>query len=234
MKLRVNHLTEYRSGVDRRDAYQNSIYLPFEILSKILIDCLHSDRFQRPQLNVNIAPLLLCRICQYWRDVAIATPQLCVDLQIRLRIVSQSPQLHNNNLIQPEELGFIDNWVTHAGPYPPSLYIAKYRIRFKREIPENFTSFEDFCTSPPIRSSRSLELELSRNDFRAICVSKTPFQNLEYLMMVGILEDDGPPLHHSNFRLLPFYGDCILTVDSQNLHIRSAAPSLRYSWLIFV
>ena len=80
-------------------------------------------------------------VCQHWRDVAIATPQLWVDLQIRLRIVSQSPQLHNNNLIQPEELGFIDNWVAHSRPHPPSLYIAKYRIQFKREIPENFTNF---------------------------------------------------------------------------------------------
>jgi hypothetical protein len=193
VKLRVNHVTEYRTGVDRHDAeYQNSTYLPFEILSKIFIDCLHSDRIQKPQPNVNVAPLLLCRICHHWRDVAMAIPQLWVDLQIRLPTVSQSPQLHNN-LIPLEELVFIDNWVAHARPYPPSLYITKYRLRFKREILEKFMSFEDFCASPPIRSSRSLELELSRNDFRAICVSRTPFRNLEYLMMVGTLEDDGPP-----------------------------------------
>ena len=202
IKLRVNHVTECRTGVDRHDAeYQNSSYLPFEILSKIFIDCLHPDRFQKPQPNMNIAPLLLCRICHHWRDVAMAIPQLWVDLQIRLPTISQIPQLHNN-LIPFEELGFIDNWVAHARPYPPSLSITKYQIRFKREILEKFMSFEDFCASRPIRSSRSLELELSRNDFRAICVSRTPFQNLEYLMMVGTLEDDGP-LSSTSFRFPP-------------------------------
>jgi hypothetical protein len=120
-----------------------------------------------------------------------AIPQLWVDLQIQLPTVSHSPSPHNN-LIPPEELGFIDNWVAHARPYSPSLYITKYRMRFKREISEKLMSFEDFCASSPIRSSRSLELELSRNDFRAICVSQIPFQNLEYLTMVGTLEDDDP------------------------------------------
>ena len=200
MKLRVNHVTEYLTGVDRHDAeYQNSSYLPFEILSQIFIDCLHSDRFQKPQPNVNIAPLLLCRICHHWRDVAMAIPQLWVDLQIQLPTVwpmSQSPKRHNN-LIPPEEFGFIDNWVAHARPYPPSLHITKYRMRFNHEILEQSMSFEDFYASSPIRSSRSLELELSKNDFRAICDTQTPFQNLEYLMMVGTLEDDDPPFSTS-------------------------------------
>ena len=120
-----------------------------------------------------------------------ATPQLWVDLRIRLPTVWQSPP--HNNLIPPEELRFIDNWIAHARPYPPSLNITKYQMRFKREIPEKSMSFEAFYSSSPIRSSRSLELELSRNDFRAICVSQIAFQNLEYLMMVGTLEDDDPP-----------------------------------------
>ena len=132
---------------------------------------------------MDIAPLLLCRICHHWRDVAMAIPRLWVDLQIQLPTVSHSPS--HNNLISPEELGFIDNWVAHARPYPTSLYITRYRMRFEREIHEKFMSFEDFCASSPIRSSRSLELELSRNDFRAICVSQIPFQNLKYLMLVG-------------------------------------------------
>ena len=150
-----------------------------------------------------------------------AIPQLWVDLQIQLPIVSQSPQIYNH-LVPPEELGFIDNWVAHARPYPPSLHITKHRIRFKREIPETFISFEDFCASSPIRSSRSLELELSRNDFRAICVSRIPFQNLEYLMMVGTLEDDGPPSSKS-FKFPPspllrrLYLDCGFSESTQKI-----------------
>ena len=150
-----------------------------------------------------------------------ATPQLWVDLQIQLPIVSQSPQLHNN-LIPPEELGFIDNWVAQARPYPPSLYITKYRVQFKRKIPEKFISFEDFYASSPIRSSRSLELELSRNDFRAICISRTPFQNLEYLMVVGTLEDDCPPSSIS-FKFPPspllrrLHLDCGLSESTQKI-----------------
>ena len=138
--------------------------------------------------------MLLCRICRHWKDVAMAIPRLWVDLQIQLPTVSHSPSPHNN-FISPKDLGFINNWVAHARPFPPSLYITKYRMRFKREIPKNLMSFEDFCASSPIRSSRSLDLELSRNDFRAICVSQTPFHNLEYLMLVGTLEDDD--LHSS-------------------------------------
>ena len=176
--------------IDRHNSasYQNSTFLPFEILSKIFINCLHSDRHQKPQPNVNIAPLLLCRVCQLWRDVAMTVPRLWVDLHIRLPATSQSPFLYNN-LIPSEELSFIDSWVANAKPYPPSLRIIKYRIWPK--ILEKSIGFEDFCASQSIRSSRSLELELSKNDFRAICASKTPFQNLEYLMMVGTLEDDG-------------------------------------------
>ena len=65
--------------------------LPFEILSKIFINCLHSDLLQNPWPNVNIAPLLLCRICHLWKGVAMTIPQLWVDLQIRLPTMSQSP-----------------------------------------------------------------------------------------------------------------------------------------------
>ena len=185
----VNKLT---TSVDRHNAalYQYPTYLPFEILSKIFINCIHSDRCQQPQPNVNVAPLLLCRVCRHWRDVAMAVPKLWVDLNYRLPATSQSLQLCNN-LIPPEELEFIDSWVTNARPYPPSLRIIKYRIWPKREILDQSVSFEDFCASRSVRSSRSLELELSKNDFRAICASKIPFQNLEYLMMVGTLKDDG-------------------------------------------
>ena len=118
-----------------------------------------------------------------------AIPKLWVDLYIQPS-ASQGPQLHTK-LIPPEELRFIDSWTSNARPYPPSFRIIKYWP--KREILEECVNFKDFCASPAIRSSRSLELELSRNDFHAICASQTPFQNLEYLMMAGTLEDDGPP-----------------------------------------
>ena len=119
-------------------------------------------------------------------------PKLWVDLYIRLPVTSQSPQLHNN-LIPLEELEFINSWVANARPYPPSLRITKYRIWAKREIIDRSMGFGVFFASRSIRSSRFLELELSTKDFRAICASRAPFQNLEYIMIVGTLEDDNAP-----------------------------------------
>lgn len=60
-----------------------SVALPFEILSKIFLLCIPEDYWDvPPTLHPSECPLLLTRICRFWRDVALATPRLwsCLDL----------------------------------------------------------------------------------------------------------------------------------------------------------
>ncbi|EIM79467.1 uncharacterized protein STEHIDRAFT_173100 [Stereum hirsutum FP-91666 SS1] len=60
-----------------------SVALPFEILSKILLLCIPEDYWDvPPTLHPSECPLLLTRVCRFWRDVALSTPRLwsCLDL----------------------------------------------------------------------------------------------------------------------------------------------------------
>lgn len=54
-----------------------SVTLPFEIWSKIFLLCIPEDYWDvPPPLHPSECPLLLTRICRFWRDVALTTPRL--------------------------------------------------------------------------------------------------------------------------------------------------------------
>lgn len=54
-----------------------SVELPFEILSKIFLLCIPTDYWDvPPPLHPSECPLVLTRICRFWRDVALTTPRL--------------------------------------------------------------------------------------------------------------------------------------------------------------
>ena len=57
--------------------------LPVEILSEIFLHCLPNDFFFLPRPTT--APMMLCQICRYWRQVAIATPKLWVIVSVQGR-----------------------------------------------------------------------------------------------------------------------------------------------------
>ncbi|KIK34980.1 hypothetical protein CY34DRAFT_784200 [Suillus luteus UH-Slu-Lm8-n1] len=85
--------------------------LPPEILSQIFRYCLPEDDFS-PALNK--APLLLTRICQPWRDVAMNTPSLWCKLQVEI------------NLEEEQAAFFHDSWLKRSQGYPLSLVLRCY------------------------------------------------------------------------------------------------------------
>ncbi|TDL25328.1 hypothetical protein BD410DRAFT_896232 [Rickenella mellea] len=54
--------------------------LSFELLSQVFLECLPPDGL--PTASITTAPLLLGRICSYWRSVAFSTPQLWAGLEL--------------------------------------------------------------------------------------------------------------------------------------------------------
>ncbi|KAG1874359.1 hypothetical protein F4604DRAFT_740487 [Suillus subluteus] len=54
--------------------------LPSEVLSHIFVHCLPEDKYLSPALE--LAPVLLTRICRRWREVAVGTPSLWCRLEV--------------------------------------------------------------------------------------------------------------------------------------------------------
>ena len=75
---------------DLADARQRIVYqkgllsyirrLPLEILQSIFLMCLPEGFIEA---SPNAAPLLLCQICKYWRDVALSLPLLWASFKVR-------------------------------------------------------------------------------------------------------------------------------------------------------
>ncbi|KAJ7259289.1 hypothetical protein C8J57DRAFT_1135233 [Mycena rebaudengoi] len=102
--------------------------IPFEISSRIFIDCL-PPRGQR-HLTSTAAPLLLAQVCQRWRAVALSTPSLwnSVDLESNWSGISSRedplrPSDEDDDHATMNCL-LLDLWFSRAGEPPLSLTIT--------------------------------------------------------------------------------------------------------------
>ncbi|KAJ7161464.1 hypothetical protein C8R43DRAFT_992960 [Mycena crocata] len=97
--------------------------LPPEILSEIFYHCLPTNRdFLIP--DPDEAPLILCRICHRWREVALMTPHLWSSLCLDLDTLTES------SLALAESITLYQAWISRAGRTPLSLCVqALGRIR---------------------------------------------------------------------------------------------------------
>jgi F-box-like len=65
----------YQQGeLDQYGVHLNN--LPPELLGKIFIHCLPPRVWQPPFPKVREAPMLLCQVCRYWRELALSLPML--------------------------------------------------------------------------------------------------------------------------------------------------------------
>jgi len=87
-------------------------HLPPEILSKIFILCLPSDRPPKVALYPR-AWLLLGQICGYWRDVALSTPRLWTSLHLTLWAGSDE-----------FDLEMVNAWLARSTPCPLTLTLS--------------------------------------------------------------------------------------------------------------
>ncbi|KAJ7143067.1 hypothetical protein C8R43DRAFT_1199574 [Mycena crocata] len=132
------------------------VALPPEILSEIFIHCLSDDAFIRP--DPTTAPLILCRICRQFKEIALTTPTLWSSLFMDL---SRSEEVWGYEL-EAEYIGFcrrtpLSLYLTELeGTWPASLLpfyqdIAvlapqwrNVRLDFTIDLAETLLSAENF------------------------------------------------------------------------------------------
>jgi hypothetical protein len=112
--------------------------LPMELLAAIFTECLESQ-FVRPCSKD--APLLLCRICSVWRQVAVSTPSLWSSIHIQLPAKTMSRSLHFG----------VQSWLSRSGALPLAIRIDACK-RFSCE------SFDAFI--PSFKRWRDVKLDV--------------------------------------------------------------------------
>ena len=93
--------------------------LSFELLADIFVRCLpftEWDSFVIPKSSH--APLLLCQICGYWRQVALATPKLWASISIDSTIIHRS---------------LVALWLARSQPSPISFHISSSSSPFSKK-----------------------------------------------------------------------------------------------------
>ncbi|KAJ7277009.1 hypothetical protein C8J57DRAFT_198273 [Mycena rebaudengoi] len=100
--------------------------LPFEITSKIFLECLPSHGRVRPAPDE--PPLLLAQICQQWRSVAVATPGLWSSIVLDDSLIETTyrglSRLFGDVDHSPDAVSlFFDLWIMRAGSHPLSITI---------------------------------------------------------------------------------------------------------------
>ncbi|KAJ7094360.1 hypothetical protein C8R44DRAFT_384646 [Mycena epipterygia] len=95
--------------------------LPHEITSEIFLQCLppvseYMLGGTTEIFNVSVAPLLLIKVCQAWRSIAVATPRLWAHLHLDLEGLSNDPDLEK----------VIAVWFSRAGSCPLSFSIQSF------------------------------------------------------------------------------------------------------------
>ena len=106
-------------GANNTESLPLILTLPFEILSKIFLECLPTEPYLR--LAPSEAPALLCQVCSRFRSVALSEPRLWNTLVL--------PPIHKHpvhpSLTDKNTLKFLrsqsDTWVQRAGILPLTL-----------------------------------------------------------------------------------------------------------------
>jgi hypothetical protein len=85
--------------------------LPPEIVAEIFLDFLPSYPEFPPHSGI-LSPLVLCRVCRRWRDIALSTPSLWRAISIAI----DEPEPHRT-----EKLELLKTWIERSGNYPLAL-----------------------------------------------------------------------------------------------------------------
>jgi hypothetical protein len=88
--------------------------LPPELLAEIFVHCLPSPSWMPERPRVNEAPMLLCQVCSYWRELAISLPFLWSSLHGYLDV---------SNRAQSWRVLLYQLWIERSRTQPLFLYI---------------------------------------------------------------------------------------------------------------
>ncbi|KAJ7138570.1 hypothetical protein C8R46DRAFT_609649 [Mycena filopes] len=161
--------------------------LPFELASKIFIDCLPLRRRVRPRRNR--APLHLTQVCSRWRSIALATPQLWTSIHLELSYGSSSfdgiATLFGDDPVDASTASLLELWFARAGGHALSISLICSKGTFLDSL--TFAVLAAYCSQ-----WGRLELAVEESDFRRFNESVGPFpllQSLSLQLLDSILMD---------------------------------------------
>lgn len=135
--------------------------IPIDIFVEIFLHCIPPDPLKFRQPDVTIAPILLCHVCSYWREIAFRTPRIWAHLY-HVALFSQNPASTLDN----HDLTFLRWWRDKVKDCHPSLRLAFQQG--SRRVKEGYQSvrvrtFLDF-TVEFMCNAQSLNLDFSYNE----------------------------------------------------------------------
>ncbi|KAJ7466941.1 hypothetical protein FB451DRAFT_1137583 [Mycena latifolia] len=86
--------------------------LPRDIIQEIFLACLPTDR--NAVMSLKDAPMLLCRICSTWRDIALTTPALWASLHVPVQFIAGNEQ----------RMLAVAEWLQRSAAHPLSLSVV--------------------------------------------------------------------------------------------------------------
>jgi hypothetical protein len=184
--------------------------LPTELISAIFVCCLPADSTVK-QPNKSEAPILLCHVCQKWRQVAFDTQELWSNLHVRINILTflkkvKGSVLERGRFVSPKSQDFLDWWaaklVTNSPSHPFTLSINQpidtggfyhsdcYALQTTyHECDIETDEYAEFFSGHLVTSAQNLSLSLKEDDFRMLCsTSLAEFLRLEYLTLHTLVD----------------------------------------------
>ncbi|KAJ6499315.1 hypothetical protein C8R45DRAFT_864802 [Mycena sanguinolenta] len=172
--------------------------LPADIMSEIFTACIPANR--NAIMSAAEAPLLLCRVCQSWRSVALSTPRLWASLHIVAHgnVREAGPDSKLQKVIKA-----IHSWLSRAGVLP--LSISLVRSWTSKEV--DFRPFLETLISYSSRWKRiRFELETSSSFYPLVTLSPSDVPMLEIVSMDGFKTSD----EETDDRMMSFLGSASL------------------------
>ncbi|KAJ7502549.1 hypothetical protein B0H11DRAFT_642517 [Mycena galericulata] len=197
--------------------------LPADIVREIFTACLPADR--NAVLSAQEAPLILCRICSAWRNIALTTPTLWASLHIPVDFVWAEKRVREPAVAQwlqlsgacPVSLSVAtvgrDHWSIHQRPFQASLWKLLgtssnrwYNLEISTLGEEAVPGLVDLQT--PIL--KSLEITARASLLRQINLFRVPS------LRAVRLHSQGPELLDEFLLDLPFFWDRLthISLDS--------------------
>ncbi|KAJ7498498.1 hypothetical protein FB451DRAFT_1202097 [Mycena latifolia] len=155
--------------------------LPPEITSEIFVRCLPAAPDQ-DAVNLEEAPLLLMHVCSTWKQIAVSTAALWMALNLNVRRVGP---------LFPE---VFDTWLTRARGGPLSVKIAG-PLFDSIDDSDGYRFMESFRRHAS--GMRSLELNLTVEDFETMATDRLGFPVLQNLSICLLPNEEDLSVHHS-------------------------------------
>ncbi|KAF9484211.1 hypothetical protein BDN70DRAFT_872915 [Pholiota conissans] len=100
--------------------------MPYDVLNEIFIQCLSqyplaSSNTYSNSACLEIAPMVLCRVCSTWRAVAVTSPILWSHMSYRVTVTNINTESGSQWAVRKIDFDAILWWKNNQGEMPPNL-----------------------------------------------------------------------------------------------------------------